>query len=108
MTRGEVYWVDLDPAVGSEANKRRPCVIVSRNASNRAATTLTVVPITSSVERIYPFDVFLEAVLEHPSKVQANQIRTVSKERLVGPPIARLPDTLTYELDAALRLHLDL
>ena len=108
MTRGEVYWVDLEPSVGSEANKRRPCVIVSRDANNRAAATVTMVPVTSNVSRMYPFDVYLEDTLEQPSKVQANQVRTVSKERLLGPPLAKLSSELMRQVDAALRLHLDL
>lgn len=108
MTRGEVYWVDLEPSVGSEANKRRPCVIVSRDANNRAAATVTMVPVTSNVSRMYPFDVYLEDTLERPGKVQANQVRTVSKERLLGPPLAKLSSELMRQVDAALRLHLDL
>lgn len=108
MTRGEIYWVDLDPSRGSEANKRRPCVIVSRDASNRSAPILTVVPVTSNVSRIYPFDVYLEDVLDRPSKAQANQVRTVSKERLTGAAIGRLSAELVQQLDDALRLHLDL
>ena len=108
MNRGEVYWVDLEPSLGSEANKRRPCVVVSRDASNRAAATVTVVAVTSNVRRVYPFDVYLENVLDRPSKVQANQVRTVSKERLLGPPVARLSGELMRQVDAALRLHLEL
>ena len=108
MTRGEVYWVDLEPSLGSEANKRRPCVIVSRDASNRAAATVTIVAITSSVSRIYPFDVYLEDILDRPSKVQGNHVRTVSKERLSGPPVTRLSVGLMKQVDAALRLHLAL
>ena len=108
MNRGEVYWVDLEPSLGSEADKRRPCVVVSRDASNRAAATVTVVAVTSNVRRVYPFDVYLENVLDRPSKVQANQVRTISKERLLGPPVARLSDELMRQVDAALRLHLEL
>ena len=108
MNRGEVYWVDLEPSLGSEADKRRPCVVVSRDASNRAAATVTVVAVTSNVRRVYPFDVYLEDVLDRPSKVQANQVRTVSKERLLGPPVARLSGELMRQVDAALRLHLEL
>ena len=108
MKRGEVYWVDLEPAMGSEANKRRPCVIVSRDASNRAAATVTVVAVTSNVRRTYPFDVYLENALDQPSKVQANQVRTISKERLLGPRLTRLSVELMTQVDAALRLHLAL
>lgn len=106
MNRGDIYWVDLEPVMGSEANKRRPCVIVSRNASNRAAATVTVLAITSNVQKIYPFDVYLEDLLDKPSKVQGNQIRTISKERLLGPATAQLPVQLMRQVDDALRLHL--
>lgn len=108
MNRGDVYWTNLEPSVGSEANKRRPCVIVSRDASNRAAATVTVLAITSNVQRVYPFDVYLEGVLDRPSKVQANQVRTVSKERLLGTAVAHLSVDLMEQVDAALRLHLAL
>lgn len=108
MNRGDVYWVNLEPVVGSEANKRRPCVIVSRDASNRVAATVTIVAITSNVRRVYPFDVYLEGILDQPSKVQANQVRTISKERLLGPPVTRLAGDLMKQVDAALRLHLAL
>lgn len=108
MTRGNVYWIDLEPIRGSEANRVRPCVIVSNDANNRAAATVTVVPVTSKVARIHLFEVDLGDALDRPSKAQAHQIRTVSKQRIRGEPIAALPDTLTTELDEALRLHLTL
>lgn len=108
MNRGDIYWVDLEPVMGSEANKRRPCLIVSRDASNRAAATVTVLAITSNVRRIYPFDVYLDGVLDRPSKIQANQVRTVSKERLSGAAVTHLPPELMSQVDAALRLHLAL
>ena len=108
MTRGDVYWVDLDPAQGSEAAKRRPCIIVSNDANNRAEATVTVVPITSNVTRIYPFEVALHDLLDRPSNAQAHQVRTISKARLIGTPVATLPPSVAAELDQALRLHLDL
>ena len=62
MLRGEIHSVDLDPAMGSEANKRRPAIIVSNDGANMAATRLgrgvvTVVPVTSNFEHVYPFQV---------------------------------------------------
>jgi mRNA interferase MazF len=59
MKRGEIYYADLNPVVGSEIAKRRPVLIVSNNANNRAASTVTVVPLTSQVSRVYPFEVLL-------------------------------------------------
>ena len=57
MKRGEIYFANLNPTVGSEIAKRRPVLIVSNNANNRAANTVTILPITSNVSRIYPFEV---------------------------------------------------
>ena len=74
MKRGEIYYANLSPAVGSEMDKRRPILIVSNDANNRAANTITILPITSNVTRIYPFEVLLnpeDSGLSKPSKVQA-------------------------------------
>jgi mRNA interferase MazF len=115
MQRGEVRMVDLDPDRGAEASKQRPAVIVSNDAANQTAArldrgVLTVVPITSNVERIYPFQVLLPAGaggLPRDSKAQAEQVRSIDAER-VGRQLGRLPDRLMTSLDDALRLHLAL
>lgn len=76
MRRGEIYYADLSPTVGSEINKRRPVLIVSNDANNRAANTVTVLPITSNVSKTYPFEVALEPTesgLPKASKAQAHQ-----------------------------------
>ena len=108
MFRGDVFYADLDPSIGSEANKRRPCLIVSNDANNRAANTVTILPITSNVENVLPFEVLLESELARPCKVQAGQIRTISKERLSGAAVARLADEKMALVDEAVRLHLNL
>jgi mRNA interferase MazF len=111
MRRGEIYHADLSPTVGSEINKRRPVLIVSNEANNRAANTVTVLPITSKVARIYPFEVELspkESGLPRPSKAQAQQIRTISKERISGRVLGRLGIVLMRKADDAMRLHLNL
>ncbi|MEX0790650.1 MAG: type II toxin-antitoxin system PemK/MazF family toxin [Actinomycetota bacterium] len=115
MRRGEIRWVDLAPSRGSEANKRRPAVLVSNDAANATARRLgrgvvTVVPITSNVERIYPFQVRLEAAscgLTADSKAQAEQVRSVAVER-VGSVLGNVPTEGMNRIDAALRLHLSL
>src|ERR1700677_2995097 len=84
MRRGEIRLVDLDPVRGSEANKRRPAVIVSNDGANSTAARLgrgvvTVVPVTSSTDRVYPFQVLLPASgtgLDRDSKAQAEQVRS--------------------------------
>jgi len=115
MRRGEIRLVDLDPARAGEADKRRPAVIVSNDRANATAARLgrgvvTVVPVTSNTERVYSFQVALpaeETGLRLDSKAQAEQVRSVSVER-VGPTIGRLPVALVTDLDRALRLHLEL
>ena len=87
MRRGEIYYADLSPSIGSEINKRQPVLIISNNANNYAATTLTILPIALNVERVYPFEVALtkkDSGLPKSSKVQAQQIRTISKQRIKG------------------------
>ncbi|MGL4744724.1 MAG: type II toxin-antitoxin system PemK/MazF family toxin [Dermatophilaceae bacterium] len=104
---------DLDPARTGEANTRRPAVIVSNDRANTSAARLgrgvvTIVPITSNVERIRPFQVLLSAGdtgLRLDSKAQAEQVRAVSVER-VGAVIGRVPVHQISQLDDALRVHL--
>lgn len=115
MRRGEVRLVDLDPVRGSEASKRRPAVIVSNDSANAVAArsgrgVVTVVPVTSNVARVFPFQVLLPAQtagLRIDSKAQAEQVRSVSVEWL-GPMLGRLPASVVAALDDALRLHLGL
>ena len=115
MRRGEIRLVDLDPARGSEANKRRPAVIVSNDEANRSAErhgrgVVTVVPITSNVSRVFPFQVFLradETGLKVDSKAHAEQVRAVSIERVRGR-VGRVPPASSAALDEALRIHLGL
>ena len=84
IAKGEVYWAELSPTIGSEISKKRPVLIVSNNTNNQFADTVTIVPITSSTAKIYPFEVFLpqgEGNLFNDSKAKCNQIRTmISKE----------------------------
>lgn len=115
MHRGEVRLTDLDPARGSEADKRRPSIVVSNDRANATAARLgrgvvTVVPITSNVTRVFPFQTLLPAELTGlrvDSKAQAEQVRAVSVERL-GPALGQLPASIMDQVDAALRLHLQL
>jgi mRNA interferase MazF len=115
VRRGDIVTVSLDPVRGSEASKTRPAVVVSNDAANAAATRLgrgvvTVVPVTSSTTRIYPFQVLLPADrtgLPRDSKAQAEQVRSVAVER-VGRRVGQLPASLLIQLDQALRVHLSL
>lgn len=115
MRRGDVRLVAFDPVRGAEADKTRPAVIVSNDGANTAAERLgrgvvTVVPVTSNTSRVYPFQVFLpaeESGLSRDSKVQVEQVRSVAVDR-IGRVVGTVPPALMAEVDAALRLHLDL
>ena len=111
MKRGEIYYATLDPSMGSETVKRRPVLIVSNDISNRSATTVIIVPITSNVTKVYPFEVLLQpsdSGLPKPSKVRAQQIRTISKQRISGKVIGSLKEPLIQLVDAAIKLYLAL
>jgi mRNA interferase MazF len=115
MLRGEIRLVDLDPARDAEVNKRRPAVIVSNDRANATAARLgrgvvTVVPVTSNLAHVYPFQVALpaeETGLRRGCKAQAEQIQSVSVER-VGRTLGLVPAQRMAQLDDALRLHLQI
>ena len=115
MLRGEIRLVDLDPARHGEANKRRPAVVVSNDRANATAARLgrgvvTIVPLTSNLSNVYPFQVALPAEdtgLRADSKAHAEQVRSVSVER-IGHALGLVPTQLMEKVDDALRLHLQL
>src|SRR3990172_8517145 len=101
MRRGEIWEVNLEPVRGSEANKRRPAVVVSNDAANVAVERLgmgviTVVPLTSNVAQIRRFHVLLPAAktgLKRDSKAQPEQVRALAVERF-GPRLGAVPGGL--------------
>ena len=115
MQRGDIALVDLDPIRGAEASKRRPAVVVSNDGANNAATrrgrgVVTIVPVSTNVDRVHPFQVLLPAGvtgLRADAKAQAEQVRSIDVARL-GQRVGRVPAPLMRDLDEALRLHLAL
>ncbi len=113
MKRGEIYYANLNPTIGSEINKKRPVLIISNNANNKASSTVTVLPLTSQIQKVYPFEVFLrpeDSGLTKASKVQCQQIRTLSKLRFSNgaKPIGVVKKLTLQHIDVAIKLHLDL
>lgn len=104
--RGEVYWIALDPPVGSEAKKTRPAIIVSNDSMNQHGTRIVVVPLTSNIDSCYPGEA-LVTVKGKSSRALGDQIRSVDKLRLRGKL-----DTLTKSdveaIDRALFITLNL
>lgn len=81
MRRGEVWWVDFDPARGGEIRKVRPAVILSNDLANEHLNRVQVVPLTSNTGRVYPSEAVVE-LAGQSSKAMADQLTTVAKQRL--------------------------
>jgi mRNA interferase MazF len=106
VLRGEVWWVDFDPSLGGEIQKTRPSVIVSNDFSNRNLNRVQVVPITSNTLRVYPCEAVIELNGE-PRKAMADQVATVSKQRLKSK-LGSVSREDMGAIERALRLQLGL
>lgn len=115
MRRGEIRLVDLEPVRGSGSRVRCPAVIVSNDGANAAAGSrgsgaVTVIPLTTRVEHVYPFQALVSsdvAGLPDDTKAHAEQVRSVSVER-IGPKVGMIPAAAMGDIDRALRLQLGL
>lgn len=106
--RGEIYLVCLDPTIGSEINKTRPALIISNDINNQVAQTITVIPITSNIGKVYPFETLLtsqESGLLNNSKAKCNQIRTIDKKRLLKC-LGKISTDKLKEIEKSLIIHL--
>ena len=108
IKRGNIYLANLDPTLGSEIYKIRPVVVVSNDINNQHNKLITIIPITSKIERVRHFEVFLSegmADLSKKSKVKTDQIRSIDWLRLIKE-IGSLPSTIVEQIEDALKLHL--
>lgn len=104
MKRGEVWWVEFDPSVGSEVRKTRPAVIVSNDAANKHLERVVVIPLTSNVERIYPGEAKI-TVDEKPAKAMADQIMAADKKRLKSQ-LGKISKADMNFIEEAILIHL--
>ena len=106
--RRQIWLVNLDPAVGAEIKKIRPALIISNDINNHYAHTITILPITDKGEKIYPFEVHLQAKisgLAKESKIKCQQIRTIDKSRLIKS-LGSVSDLEIKQVQQALLIHL--
>lgn len=104
--RGEVWWVRLDPTLGSEIKKTRPCLVVGTNVLNERRRTVVVVPLSSARQAASPLLVPVVCGKRQAVAV-VDQIRAVSKERFASRMGALLPEDLTA-IEESLRVVLEL
>src|SRR5580698_4266227 len=83
IERGEIWWVNLDPALGREIKKRRPCVVLSANEVNRLRATPVVIPLSSSPEAAPPIILSVPSA-GRDSVAVVDQIRAVDRKRFVN------------------------
>jgi mRNA interferase MazF len=104
--RGEIWWARLDPAIGSEINKTRPCVVIGNSVINEHRRTVVVIPLSSSPRAAPPLMVSVTCSGK-PAVAVIDQVRAVAKERLVTM-IEKLQAKELESVEAALREILEL
>ena len=110
--RGNIWLVSLEPVIGSETGKTRPCVIIQNDIGNKYAPTVIIAVITdaANVRRPYPVNVRVPkgtAGLTLDSVIMCSQIRTVDKQRLVKH-LGKIPPKILEEVNRALGISLNL
>jgi mRNA interferase MazF len=105
IRRGDIYWVKFGKTIGTEIREDHPAVIISNNWQNEKGSRVVVLPMSSKIEKIYPFDVYCGKILDNykESKIMCEQIKSVSKKRLVMPRAGKLPSELLTKAEIKLK-----
>jgi len=106
IKRGDVFWVSFDPSIGGEIKKKRPAVVISTDKANPYLNRVVVIPLSSKISRIYPSEARI-SFQDKESKAMADQIRTISKRRLISK-IGSLPLEEMKKIEDKIKLFLEL
>lgn len=101
MKRGDIYWVNLDPIIGAEIRKKRPCVLIGASPINRARHTIVVIPLSSSPKANPPIVIPIQCMNKSVVAV-CDQIRAIDKTRLLNK-IESIADSDLKKLEDGLR-----
>jgi mRNA interferase MazF len=104
--RGEIYWIQLDPTIGTEIQKTRPYLILSNNSQNKKGLRVIAAPITSKVKNIYPFEAKI-SLKGKTCKVLLDQLRALDKRRVTSK-IDLIDQQTMREVEDALKVALAL
>ena len=106
MKRGEVWWVEFDPSIGSEIRKTRPAIIISNDAANRNLMRVVVIPLSSNVTKLYPGEA-LVTIANKQGKAMADQIMAADKQRLKDR-LGVLSRAEMHGVEEVIKVHLGL
>ncbi len=108
LHRGDIYWINLDPTIGAEIKKTRPCVIISPDAANNSGPLVIVAPITKAEGKKAHFHEVLlpkeSSNLQQDSKIKVFQLRCIDKKRLSKSKIGSISMDQVKELDEKIRI----
>ena len=110
IKRGDIFWGNLEPTMGSEQGGVRPLLIIQNDIGNKYSTTTIVAPLTSNIlKNEYPTNVFIGsfAGLKKDSIILLNQVKTIDKKRIIKK-IGSLDNFIMGQVDMALKISLGL
>ena len=109
VRRGDVYYADLSPVVGSEQGGVRPVVVVQNDKGNKYSKTIIIAPISKKMSKppIPTHVIFSDSSLSYLSMILCEQLRTIDKKRL-GQWICTLDDKTIDKIDQAIRVSLNI
>lgn len=106
VNKGDVYYADLDPAIGSEQNGKRPVVILQNNIGNKYSPTTVIAPITKIENNKHNIPTHIKIIknsfIKNDSIILIEQIRTIDKKRLIKY-LGKLNNNIIAKINIALK-----